>query len=417
MDIRNQTIAVIGLGYVGLPLAAAFGKYRNVVGYDKSTKRIDELKLGMDRTLELSEDDLTKACFLKFSNDIEDLKCCGIFIVAVPTPIDTSNHPDLEPLIMASKMVGKVMPKNSIVIFESTVFPGCTEEICMPILQTNSGFIYNETFFCGYSPERINPGDRERRLSDIKKITSGSNCEVSIAIDELYNEIITAGTFQASSIRVAEAAKIIENVQRDVNIALVNELSFIFDTLDLDTKEVLNAANTKWNFLSFKPGLVGGHCIGVDPYYLIHKSQEVGYYPELISAGRRVNNSMAKHIADVTIKRLLSAGKSILSSKVLILGVTFKENCPDIRNTKVVDLFNSFKEYHMNVDIYDPLINVEEVENILHLKCLHSLPQFGSYSAIVIAVGHHEFINMGLHEIRKLGESNAVIYDFKSIFS
>lgn len=417
MDIRHKKIAVIGLGYVGLPLAAAFGKYREVIGYDISFKRIEELKRGIDYTRELSANDLNQSTHLTFSSDIDDTRCCDVFIVTVPTPIDSGNQPNLEPLIIASEMIGKVMKKGSVVVFESTVFPGCTEDICVPVLQSQSGLIFNETFFCGYSPERINPGDSARRLTDIKKITSGSTHEVSGAIDELYNEIISAGTFKASSIRVAEAAKIIENVQRDVNIALVNELSFIFDTLDLDTKEILSAANTKWNFMPFKPGLVGGHCIGVDPYYLIHKSQEVGYYPELISAGRRVNNRMARHIVDVTIKRLLSSGKSILKAKVLILGLTFKENCPDIRNTKVVDLFNHFKEYCMDVDIYDPLVNISEAEHALNLKCLNSLPEFGNYSAIVIAVGHDEFKGMGLDRIKKLGEVDAYINDFKNIFS
>lgn len=417
MDIKHKKIAVIGLGYVGLPLAAAFGKHRDVIGYDNSFKRIDELKQGIDNTRELSIEELNKSNYLTFTSDVSDIQSCEIFIVTVPTPIDSGNHPNLEPLVVASEMIGKVMKIGAIVIFESTVFPGCTEDICVPILEKHSGLIFNETFFCGYSPERINPGDNARRLTDIKKITSGSTKEVSEAIDELYKEIIAAGTFKASSIKVAEAAKIIENVQRDVNIALVNELSYIFDTLKLDTYEILNAANSKWNFLPFKPGLVGGHCIGVDPYYLIHKSQEVGYYPELISAGRRVNNSMAKHIADITIKRILSAEKSILNAKVLILGLTFKENCPDIRNTKVVDLYNAFKEYCMDVDIYDPLVNTSEVKHILNIPCLNSLPEFGNYSAIIIAVGHDEFKNMGLARIKELGVSDAYINDFKNIFS
>ncbi|MBG6248409.1 MULTISPECIES: nucleotide sugar dehydrogenase [Symbiopectobacterium] len=409
MDIRKKKIAVIGLGYVGLPLAAAFGKHRDVVGYDNSSKRIEELRCGIDNTKELGVDEINSISYLSFSNDINDLHSCDIFILTVPTPINSGNQPDFNPLISASEMIGKVMRKGAIVIYESTVFTGCTEDICVPILQKNSGLIFNETFFCGYSPERINPGDSERRLTNIRKITSGSTPDVSIAVDDLYNEIIKAGTFMTSSIKVAEAAKIIENVQRDVNIALVNELTFIFDTLELDIKEIFTSANTKWNFLLFKPGLVGGHCIGVDPYYLIYKAQEAGYYPELISAGRRVNNSMAKHIADVTIKRILSAGKSILKAKVLILGLTFKENCPDIRNTKVVDLFNSLKDYCMGVDIYDPLVNISEAEHSYNLKCLHSLPDSGNYSAIVIAVGHNEFVNMGLSKIKALGDRNAYI--------
>lgn len=416
MDIRHKEIAVIGLGYVGLPLAAAFGKHRAVIGYDKCQKRINELRRGIDNTRELSAEELGQSAYLTLTDDIRDIQGCDIFIVTVPTPVDAGNQPDLGPLIVASEMIGRIMTKGAIVIFESTVFPGCTEEICVPILESQSGLQFNETFFCGYSPERINPGDTARRLTDIKKITSGSTLDVAEIIDTLYNEIITAGTYRASSIRVAEAAKLIENVQRDVNIALVNELSFIFDTLELKTREVLDAAGTKWNFLPFSPGLVGGHCIGVDPYYLIHKSQEVGYYPELICAGRRINNSMASHIANATIKRLLSSGMPVLKARILILGLTFKENCPDIRNTKVVDLLKAFKEYRVDLDVYDPLVNISDARHTLEIECLAELPEYGNYSAIVIAVAHDAFKEMGLARIKSLGVKGAYINDFKNVF-
>lgn len=413
MNIANEKIAVVGLGYVGLPLAVEFGKQRSVLGFDINPKRIEELRRYSDSTLEVQEADIRSANGLEFSTNLDDLATCTIFIVTVPTPIDRANRPDLSPLLAASKTVGSVMKKGAIVIYESTVYPGCTEEICVPVLEATSGLRFNKDFFCGYSPERINPGDKNHRLPTIKKVTSGSTPEVAQAVDGLYAQIITAGTHLASSIRVAEAAKVIENTQRDLNIALMNELSLIFQRLGIDTLEVLKAAETKWNFLPFRPGLVGGHCIGVDPYYLTHKAQEAGYHSEVILAGRRINDSMAAHVADETVKLMLRKGKQVLGGRVLVLGLTFKENCPDIRNTKVVDIVSQLRSYNVGVDVFDPWVDAAEAKHEYDIDCLSEFPEGGRYSAIIIAVGHEEFVAMGSEGVRALGEPGAVIYDVK----
>ncbi|NWB85474.1 Vi polysaccharide biosynthesis UDP-N-acetylglucosamine C-6 dehydrogenase TviB [Pseudomonas gingeri] len=415
MDLNSKAIAIIGLGYVGLPLAVEFGKKRPVIGFDIQRSRISELQAGSDHTLECSSEELCAASHLRYSCDIEDLHGVQIYIVTVPTPVDTANRPDMTPLVKASETVGKVLKSGDLVIYESTVFPGATEEICVPILEQFSGLKFNRDFFCGYSPERINPGDKEHRLPTIKKVTSGSTPEVAKAVDRLYAEIITAGTHLASSIKVAEAAKVIENTQRDLNIALMNELSLIFHHLGIDTLEVLQAAGTKWNFLPFRPGLVGGHCIGVDPYYLTHKAQEVGYHPEVILAGRRINDSMARHVADSTVKLMLRKGKPVLGSRVLVLGLAFKENCPDLRNTKVVDIVNALKDYRCEVDVYDPWIDVNEAFDEYGLTCLREKPKQGSYAGIILAVGHQEFVAMGAAGIKGCGEPDAVLFDVKSI--
>ncbi|MDH6166697.1 UDP-N-acetyl-D-galactosamine dehydrogenase [Variovorax boronicumulans] len=411
----HQPIAIIGLGYVGLPLAVEFGKKRQVVGFDINAKRIAELQNGQDHTLETTPEELKAAAQLAFTSHADDLRDCAVFIVTVPTPIDNANRPDLTPLIKASETVGKVMKAGAIVIFESTVYPGATEEVCVPVLEKFSGKKFNVDFFCGYSPERINPGDKEHRLPTIKKVTSGSTPDVADAVDQLYQQIITAGTYKASSIKVAEAAKVIENTQRDVNIALMNELSLIFRRLGIDTLEVLQAAGTKWNFLPFRPGLVGGHCIGVDPYYLTHKAVEVGYHPEVILAGRRINDNMAIHVADEVIKLMLRKNVPVLGSKVLVLGLTFKENCPDVRNTKVVDIVRTLKGYNTQVDIFDPWIDVSEAEHEYGLQCLPEMPAAGQYSAIVLAVGHHQFVTLGEAGIKALGQPDAVLFDVKSL--
>jgi len=415
MNITNEKIAVVGLGYVGLPLAVEFGKKRRVVGFDINHKRVDELRAYSDRTLEVDESDLRAAAGLEFTSNLDDLSNCSIFVVTVPTPIDRANRPDLSPLLAASRTVGSVMRPGAIVIYESTVYPGCTEEVCVPVLEAASGLRFNHDFYCGYSPERINPGDKSHRLPMIKKVTSGSTPDVAEVIDDLYAQIITAGTHLASSIKVAEAAKVIENTQRDLNIALMNELSLIFRRLDIDTLEVLKAAETKWNFLPFRPGLVGGHCIGVDPYYLTHKAQEVGYHSEVILAGRRINDSMGAHVADETVKLMLRKGKHVLGGRVLVLGLTFKENCPDIRNTRVVDIIDHLRSYNVEVDVYDPWINTAEALHEYGLNCLSELPAGDRYSAIIIAVGHREFVGMGSDGVRALGEPGAVIYDVKGV--
>jgi UDP-N-acetyl-D-galactosamine dehydrogenase len=412
---KNKLIAVIGLGYVGLPLAVEFGKQRTVIGFDINPKRVTELQSGQDHTLECSPEELLQAKHLRFSCDTNDLQKACIFIVTVPTPVDKANRPDMTPLVKASETVGKVLKKGDIVIYESTVYPGATEEVCVPVLEKFSGLKFNQDFFCGYSPERINPGDKEHRLPAIKKVTSGSTPAVAEEVDQLYKQIITAGTYTASSIKVAEAAKVIENTQRDLNIALMNELSLIFKKLGIDTLEVLKAAGTKWNFLPFRPGLVGGHCIGVDPYYLTHKAQEVGYHPEVILAGRRINDSMASHVADETVKLMLRKGLPVLGSKVLVLGLTFKENCPDVRNTKVVNIVKSLQGYNTQVDVYDPWIDIQEAEHEYSLKCLRHPPEQGQYAAIVLAVGHHQFIALGESGIKAWGQSGAVVFDVKSI--
>ncbi|WP_458766442.1 Vi polysaccharide biosynthesis UDP-N-acetylglucosamine C-6 dehydrogenase TviB [Cupriavidus basilensis] len=415
MHLNQANIAVIGLGYVGLPLAVEFGKQRNVLGFDIDTARIAELKSGHDSTLEVSPEDLKAARHLQYSANLDELRSCEIFIVTVPTPVDRANRPDMAPLIKASEMVGKVMPEGAVIIYESTVYPGATEEICVPVLEKLSGRKFNVDFYCGYSPERINPGDKVNTLTKIRKITSGSTPEVADVVDALYNSIITAGTHKASSLRVAEAAKVIENTQRDLNIALMNELSLIFHKLGIDTLEVLQAAGTKWNFLPFRPGLVGGHCIGVDPYYLTHKAQEVGYHPEVILAGRRVNNNIVTHVADETIKLMLRNGLPVLGGEVLVLGLTFKENCPDVRNTKVADLIRLLKDYNAQVDVYDPWVDLEEAEREYGIKCLAELPTHGRYAAIVLAVGHQQFVELGAQGIKALCQAGGVVFDVKSI--
>jgi len=410
-----KNIAIIGLGYVGLPLAVEFGKVRPVIGFDINAKRVEELQGGQDHTLECSPEELADAKYLRYSCNARDLKQVHIFIVTVPTPVDQAKRPDMTPLVKASETVGKVLKAGDIVIYESTVYPGATEEVCVPVLEKFSGLKFNQDFFCGYSPERINPGDKEHRLTTIKKVTSGSTPAIAEEVDQLYKQIITAGTHMASSIKVAEAAKVIENTQRDVNIALMNELSLIFHKLGIDTLEVLQAAGTKWNFLPFRPGLVGGHCIGVDPYYLTHKAQEVGYHPEVILAGRRINDSMASHVADQTVKLMLRKGLPVLDNKVLVLGLTFKENCPDVRNTKVVDIVKALQDYNTQVDVYDPWIDVDEAEHEYGLQCLAQAPLPGQYAAIVLAVGHHQFLTMGEDGIKAWGQPGAVLYDVKSI--
>lgn len=411
----QKTIAIIGLGYVGLPLAIEFGKRRATIGFDISVKRISQLQNGKDHTLECNPYELQSAAHLTYSASTTDIKDAQIFIVTVPTPVDQAKRPDMTPLIKASETVGRLLKMGDIVIYESTVYPGATEEVCVPILERLSGLKFNQNFFCGYSPERINPGDKEHRLPTIKKVTSGSTPEIAEEVDQLYKEIITAGTHKASSIMVAEAAKVIENTQRDVNIALMNELSLIFHKLGIDTLEVLQAAGTKWNFLPFRPGLVGGHCIGVDPYYLTHKAQEVGYHPEVILAGRRINDRMPSHVADETVKLMLRKGLPVLDCKVLVLGLTFKENCPDVRNTKVVDIVRALQAYNTQVDIYDPWVDVRDAEEEHGLQCLRHAPLPNQYAAIILAVGHHQFVTMGEQGIKALGQPGAVIYDVKSI--
>jgi len=407
------TIAVIGLGYVGLPLAVEFGKKYDTIGFDINATRIDELKRGIDRTLEVEREELAAANKLTFTTSIEDLKRANVYIVTVPTPIDSHKNPDLTPLIMASRTVGRVLKKGDIVIYESTVYPGCTEEVCVPELERESGLKFNEDFFCGYSPERINPGDKEHRLPTIKKVTSGSTPEVAKKVDELYKSIIPAGTHLAPSIKVAEAAKVIENAQRDINIAFVNELSLIFDRLGIDTLEVLEAAGTKWNFLPFRPGLVGGHCIGVDPYYLAYKAKEVGYHPQVILAGRRTNDEMGLFVANKVVKLLIHKGHTVKGSKALVLGVTFKENCPDIRNSRVIDVIRELQEFGIEVDLYDPWADPAEVEREYGLGLLSHQPDLSRYNSIVVAVGHDQFKTM---DLASLDPSRQVVFDIKGIW-
>ena len=415
MSMTNKpTIAIIGLGYVGLPLAVEFGKKFKTVGFDINPIRIDDLKQGTDRTLEVDHDELRASSNLTFSSNVADLNEASVYIVTVPTPVDIHKRPDLTPLILASKMLGKVISKGDVVVYESTVYPGATEEDCIPLIEKESGLKYNLDFFAGYSPERINPGDKEHRLTTIKKITSGSTPETAEFVDSLYRSIVTAGTHKASSIRVAEAAKVIENTQRDLNIALVNELALIFNRMGIDTLEVLEAAGTKWNFLPFRPGLVGGHCIGVDPYYLTHKAQEIGYSPEVILAGRRINDSMGQYVVSQVVKRMLKKRIHIEDANVLILGLTFKENCPDIRNTRVVDLIREFRDYGANVDVFDPWVNSRDAEHEYGITPIVEPPQ-GKYDAIVLAVAHSQFREMGVERIRKLGRRDCVLFDIKSI--
>ena len=416
MDLINKKIAVIGLGYVGLPLAVEFGKHRAVTGFDINSERIGELSTGVDATLEVTAEQLASAEHLKFSSNLDDLRDCGVFIVTVPTPIDAVNRPDLTPLIRASETVGKVMGEGAVVIYESTVYPGCTEEVAVPVLEKHSGLKFNESFFCGYSPERINPGDKVNTLVTIRKITSGSTLEVAKAVDKLYASIITAGTFPAKSIKVAEAAKVIENTQRDLNIALVNELSVIFDRLSIDTIDVLEAAGSKWNFLPFRPGMVGGHCIGVDPYYLTHKAEEVGYHPQVILAGRRINDNMARYVARNVVKLMLNNGIDVARSKVGVLGITFKENCPDIRNSKVVDLVNELKKWNVKPVIYDPWASAEEVSHEYGLE-IGNLDDLQGVDAVVVAVGHQQFCQMTPSDLRALCRGDKpVLADVKAMY-
>lgn len=416
MDLADKRIAVIGLGYVGLPLAIEFGRARPVTGFDIRPERIVELRRGEDSTREVSPEDFAAAQHVSYSNDAADLAECDIFIVTVPTPIDRANRPDLTPIIRASETVGKAMRRGAVVIYESTVYPGCTREVCVPILEKLSGLKLNEGFFAGYSPERINPGDKEHRLPSIMKVTSGSTPEAATAIDALYASIITAGTHKAPSIEVAEAAKVIENTQRDLNIALMNELAVIFNRLGIDTHDVLAAAETKWNFLRFRPGLVGGHCIGVDPYYLTHKAQEAGYHPEVILAGRRINDGMGQFVADRMARLMMKAGMPVVGSRILVLGMTFKENCPDLRNSKVIDILNGLKDFHAEVDIWDPWIDTEECRHEFGVDCLGEAPERGRYDGIVVAVAHREFVEMGAAGIRTFAKEDAVLYDVKGIF-
>ena len=418
MNSNNLKIAVIGLGYVGLPLAVEFGKKRDVVGFDINPRRIAELREGRDHTLEINSGELKTARRLVLTSETADLRDCGVFIVTVPTPIDSANRPDLTPLIKASETVGKVMPPGAIVIYESTVYPGATEEVCVPVLETFShGKKFNIDFFCGYSPERINPGDKVNTLTKIKKITSGSTPKVANIVDELYAEIITAGTYRASSIKVAEAAKVIENTQRDLNIALVNELSVIFDRLGIDTLDVLEAAGSKWNFLPFRPGLVGGHCIGVDPYYLTHKAEEVGYHPQVILAGRRINDNMARYVARNTIKHMLRNGMDVPRCRVGVLGITFKENCPDIRNSKVVDMVREFETWGVQVVVADPWADAEEVAHEYGLQ-LGAVDAEHPVDALVAAVGHNEYRQTNPDALRAMCRgTKPVLADVKSLFN
>jgi len=417
VTLEKKKIGVIGLGYVGLPLAVEFGKTRPVVGFDINEVRITELRSGQDSTLEVALEELVTAEKLVYSSRIEDLNDCAIFIVTVPTPIDEVNRPDLTPLIKASETVGKIMKAGAIVIYESTVFPGCTEEVCVPVLEQYSELKFNQDFFCGYSPERINPGDKVNTLTKVKKITSGSTPAVAREVDQLYASIITAGTFPATSLKVAEAAKVIENTQRDLNIALVNELSVIFERLNIDTIEVLEAASSKWNFLPFRPGMVGGHCIGVDPYYLTHKAEEVGYHPQVILAGRRINDNMARYAARSTIRLMLKNGIDVARSTVGIQGITFKENCPDIRNSKIVDLVREFQGWGVNVIVTDPWANEEEVFHEYGIK-LGTIDEQHPVDALVVAVGHNQFRKKNITVLRHLcrGEK-PVLSDLKALFN
>ena len=414
MKAKDTRIAVIGLGYVGLPLAVEFGKRYLTIGFDVNRSRINALISGNDSTLEVDTAELESATHLSYTTDVDKLKTSNIYIVTVPTPIDDNKRPDLSPLEKASETVGKVLSKDDIVIYESTVYPGATEEVCVPILEKHSGLTFNKNFYCGYSPERINPGDKEHRITTIKKVTSGSTPEIADKVDALYRSIITAGTHKASSIKVAEAAKVIENTQRDINIALINELALIFRRLGIDTEEVLKAAGTKWNFLPFQPGLVGGHCIGVDPYYLTHKAMEVGYYPEIILAGRKLNDSMGKYVANEIINLMTKKRIQVVDSNILVMGLTFKEDCPDIRNTRVVDVVQELSGFHCNIDVYDPWIDKEESIREFGINPVEQ-PEPGKYDAVIIAVAHHKFKSMGSTAIHALGKKNHVIYDIKYI--
>ena len=409
MKEKKYKIGIIGLGYVGLPLAVEFGKKYETIGFDINLDRIKELRGGNDSTLEVDSEGLKSSRHLSFTSDIQDLNECTIYIVTVPTPIDQNKRPDLQPLEKSSYAISQILKKDDIVIYESTVFPGCTEEVCVPILEKGSGLVFNKDFYCGYSPERINPGDKVHTVKKIKKVTSGSNDEVAEIVDQLYQSVITAGTFKASSIKVAEGSKVIENCQRDLNISFVNELALIFDRIGIDTLEVLEAAGSKWNFLPFRPGLVGGHCISVDPYYLTYKAQQLGYYPEVILSGRRINENMGAFVANKVVKMLINKNHAIRSARVLILGITFKENCPDIRNSGVVDIVNEFKEYGTEVSVYDPWVNHQEVMDEYGIAMIDE-PE-GIYSAVILAVSHSQFLSMN---IKDLVSDSGVIFDVKS---
>lgn len=413
--LNDVKLAIVGLGYVGLPLAVEFGKKRNVVGFDVNRKRIDELQSGNDHTLEVEPENLKSAQFLRYTTDMEVLRDCNFFIVTVPTPIDEHKQPDLSPLLKASETIGKVLKKGDIVVYESTVYPGATEEDCVPLLEKFSGLKFNLDFYAGYSPERINPGDKDHRVTTIKKVTSGSTPEAADLVDAVYRQIITVGTHKAPSIRVAEAAKVIENTQRDVNIALINELALIFNKMGIDTEAVLQAAGTKWNFLPFRPGLVGGHCIGVDPYYLTHKAQSIGYYPEIILAGRRLNDNMGAYAVSQLVKAMAKRRIHVFGARVLVLGLTFKENCPDLRNTRVVDILRELHEYNVQADVFDPWIDKEEAQQAYGITPI-SQPEKGAYDGIIIAVAHREFKALGAEGIRAFGKPNAhVLYDLKYV--
>jgi UDP-N-acetyl-D-galactosamine dehydrogenase len=413
-NINDSKIGIIGLGYVGLPLAVEFGKKIPVIGFDVNTQRIHDLNSGKDATLEVSEQELAEAKNLQYSSVIADLADCNIYIVTVPTPINKHKQPDLTPLLKASETIGQVLQTGNIVIYESTVYPGATEEDCVPVLEKTSGLIFNRDFFAGYSPERINPGDKEHRVTNILKVTSGSTPEVADFVDRLYQSIIIAGTHKTSSIRVAEAAKVIENTQRDVNIALINELALLFNRLGINTEEVLQAAGTKWNFLPFRPGLVGGHCIGVDPYYLTHKAQAVGYNPEIILSGRRINDAMGKYVVSQVVKLMLKKQIHVMQSKILLLGLTFKEDCPDLRNTRVIDIIDELQDYDADVDVYDPWVDKAQAAEEYGIDLIDSLEN-NVYDAIILTVAHQQFKQMSIEQIRALGKSNAILYDIKYI--
>jgi len=413
-NIIEAKVAVIGQGYVGLPLTIEFGTKASTIGFDINNARISELINGIDSTLEVNSHDFERSAHVRFTDSINDLKQANVYIVTVPTPITSFNTPDLRTLESASKMLGEVISKGDIVIYESTVYPGCTEEVCIPIIEKHSGLTFNRDFFAGYSPERINPGDKTHRVTNIVKVTSGSNDEISLFVDDLYRTIITAGTHRASSIRVAEAAKVIENTQRDVNIALVNELALIFDKLDIDTEEVLEAAGSKWNFLPFRPGLVGGHCISVDPYYLTHKAQEIGYHPEVILSGRRINDSMGSYVAESVVKLMMQKRLHVVDSKILIMGLAFKEDCPDLRNTRVVDIIAELDNYHAYIDVYDPWVDNDEAKGEYGINMIDA-PDKNTYDAIILCVGHSEFREMGANNINALGKTNHVLYDVKYV--
>ncbi len=415
MNSKSTNIAVIGLGYVGLPLAVEFGKYINTIGFDIDDSRINQLVAGHDKTLEVDADELQIAEKLRYTSNSDDIADANVYIVTVPTPIDRHKNPDLRPLLMASELIGRYLSPDDIVIYESTVYPGATEEVCVPILSEQSGLEFNREFFVGYSPERINPGDKEHGVTTIQKVTSGSTPATADFVDDLYKIIITAGTYKASSVKVAEAAKVIENTQRDVNIALINELAMIFNRMDIDTEEVLKAAGTKWNFLPFRPGLVGGHCIGVDPYYLTHKAIELGYHPEMILAGRRINDDMGCYVVDQVARIMTQERIHIVDSRILVLGLTFKENCPDLRNTRVIDIIENLTEQHAAVDVYDPWVDADEAEEVYGFRTVAE-PDAGSYDAIIMVVAHQKFIDMGSEAILKFGKTNHVLFDVKYMF-